>query len=188
MNSNIIKLLLALCVMLLIILFIEWRVSEPAVYQNIETPTSEGKPQNQPQKLAVIELSKGSVDTYSQMVDSPLFIKGRRPVIGGIEETVSQDVGRIEDLFLVGIYSVEEHLIALFNKKGPDRKYLKKAKGDDVSGWMLAEIKADKVILERDGKKQTLMLRAPKPKQPRKAKPVTRKAKPVARKKIELKS
>ena len=188
MNSNVIKLLVVLCVLLLIILFIEWEVSEPQASLNIETSATEEKPQNQGQKLPEIKLSRQSIDSYTHMVESPLFIKGRKPVVDDIEETESEDVSRIEDLFLVGIYSIEEHLVALFIKKGMDGKHLKKAKGDDVSGWMLEEIKVDKVILERDGKKQTLMLRAPKPKQPRKTKPVRRKAKPVARKKIELKS
>ena len=182
MSSNIIKLLLVLCILLLMVLFIEWELAEPAENLNSETPVTEEESQAERQKLPVIKLSKQSIETYSHMVDSPLFIEGRKPVVGAIEETESEDFGKIEDLFLVGIYSVEERMVALFNKKGTDGKYLKKAKGDDVSGWMLEEINADNVILEQDGKKQTLMLRAPKPKQSHKAKPVKRKAKPVTRK------
>ena len=182
MNSNIIKLLLVLCILLLIILFIEWELAEPAENLNSEASVTEEESQAERQKLPEIKLSKQSIETYSHMVDSPLFIEGRKPVVGAIEETESQDFGKIEDLFLVGIYSVEERMTALFNKKGTDGKYLKKAKGDDVSGWMLEEINADNVILEQGGKRQTLMLRAPKPKQPRKAKPVKRKATPVTRK------
>ncbi len=176
MNSNIIKLLLILSVLLLIILFIEWKLTEPAVNQDIETSTTEKESQSQIQKLSVIKLTRQPVESYSQMVDSPLFIKGRKPPVAvDVEEIDNQDAGRIEDLYLVGIYSAEERIVALFNQKGKGGKYLKKAKGDDVSGWMLEEIKADKVILERDGKKQTLMLRTPKPKQPKKAKPAARK-------------
>ena len=183
MNSNIIKLLLVLCILLLMILFIEWELAEPAENLNSETLVTEEESQNQGQKLPVIKLSRQSVDTYTHMVESPLFIKGRKPVVDDMEETEGEDVSRIEDLFLVGIYSIEERLGALFNKKGTDGKHLKKAKGDDVSGWMLEEIQVDKVILERDGKKQTLMLRTPKPRQPQKAKPVKRRVKPAASKK-----
>lgn len=183
MNSNIIKLLLVLCILLLMILFIEWELAEPAENLNSETLVTEEESQNQGQKLPVIKLSRQSVDTYTHMVESPLFIKGRKPVVDDVEETETEGVGRIEDLFLVGIYTVEERLVALFNKKGTDGKYLKKSKGDDVSGWMLEEIMLDKVILERDGKKQTLMLRTAKPKQLQKAKPARRKLKPATRKK-----
>jgi len=175
MNSKIVKLLLVLCVLLLIILLIEWEIFESAVNQDIEAPATEEESRNQSQKLTVIKLTKQPLESYSQMVDSPLFIKGRKPVVGVEEETEGQDAGRIEDLYLVGIYSAEERMVALFNKKGIDGKYLKKIKGDDVSGWMLKEIKVDKVILEQGGKMQTLMLRTPKPKQPRKAKSVARK-------------
>jgi len=183
MNSNVIKLLVVLSVLLLIILFIEWELAEPSENLNIETPTVEEESQDQSQKLTVIKLTKQPIDSYSQMVNSPLFIKGRMPVAGVAEETEELDVGSIEDLFLVGIYSAEEHMFALFSKKGRDKKYLKKAKGDDVAGWMLEEIQVDKVILERDGNKQSLMLRAPKPKSKQ-----PKKAKPVARKKIKPKS
>ena len=176
MNSNIIKFLMILSVLLLIILFIEWELAEPAVNLDIETPATEKESQSQSQKLSVIKLTRQPAESYSQMVDSPLFIKGRKPpVAGDLDETENQNAGKIEDLYLVGIYSVEERIVALFNKRGKGGKYLKKTKGDDVSGWMLEEIKVDKVILERGGKKQTLMLRTPKPKQPRKAKSVTRK-------------
>ena len=116
MNSNVIKLLVVLCVLLLIILLIEWGISEPVVNLDIETPATEEESQNQSQKLTVIKLSKQPVDAYSQMVDSPLFIKGRKPVAGVVEETESQDDGRIEDLYLVGIYSAEERMVALFSK------------------------------------------------------------------------
>jgi len=168
MNSNIIKLLLVLCVMLLIILFIEWEIAEPGINLDIETSATKEESQNKSQKLTEIKLTKQSVESYSEMVDSPLFIKGRKPVAGFEEETEGQVDSRIEDLYLVGIYSAEERMVALFSTKGRDGKYLKKAKGDDVSGWMLEEIMVDKVILERDGKKQTLMLRTPKPKLPKK--------------------
>ena len=168
MNSNIIKLLLVLCVMLLIILFIEWDLAEPGISLDMENSATKEESQNLSQKLTVIKLTKQAVESYSEMVDSPLFIKGRKPVASFEEEAEGQVTSKIEDLYLVGIYSTEERMIALFSTKGRDGKYLKKSKGDDVSGWMLEEIKADKVILERGGKKQTLMLRTPKPKLPKK--------------------
>lgn len=187
MNSNIIKLLLVLCVLLVLVLFIEWELAEPPEKLNIEAPAIEEESQNQSQKLTIIKLSEQSLDSYTEMVNSPLFIKGRQPIADLVEEAEDQDVGSIEDLFLVGIYSTEEGMMALFKTKGSNEKYLKKSRGDDVSGWMLEKIQADQVILERDGKRQALLLRAPKPKSKFKVKPPKR-AKPVARKKIKLKS
>ncbi len=128
------------------------------------------------------------MESYSQMVERPLFIAGRKPVIESTKEAISnEESGKIEDLILLGIYSIKGEVKALFNKKGRDikgrnKKTLKKLEGEDVDGWLLKEIQSDRVILEQQGNTQTLMLRKPKPtslKRPRRNK--------IPRKKTKLK-
>ncbi len=178
--NNIIKGLIALCSLLLLVLFVEWALIEPTKQATVESTAVE-KSQGLTD-LPKLVLAKQAVESYSQMVERPLFIQGRKPVAeDGEEQAVNEDVGEIEDLVLLGIYSIKGKTNALFNKKGKDRKYLKKSEGEDVAGWLLKEIKPDRVVLEQRGNKQTVMLRKPKPTKP------LRKSKLALRKKIDRK-
>ncbi|NOR71098.1 MAG: hypothetical protein GQ532_15605 [Methylomarinum sp.] len=160
MNNNIIKGLSGLCLLLILALIIEWwlieapeQVSEQAIIGD-----------DAQVELPKLTLAKKTVESYTQMVESPLFIKGRKPVIDGEENgLVNEDIGQIDDLVLLGIYSNKDKLNALFNKKGKQKTYLKKSEGEDVAGWLIKEIKADSVVLELAGKQKTVMLRKPKP-------------------------
>lgn len=173
MNSNVIKLLLVLSTVMLIVFLIEWHfsTSSEGLLQDLEATKKQR--QIQPRELPDIELSKQSAETYTEMIEKPLFIKGRQPV-DDIEEIVSIEDGKIEDLVLVGIYTIKNQLMALFIQSKSDKKHIKKLAGEDVSGWLLQEITADSAILQRDGRQQTLMLRKPKPKQLKKTKPARR--------------
>jgi len=183
MNSNVIKLLLVLCGALLLVLLIEWQFSASTESQLEDLIAEDEKHQVESRELPEISLSKKAIDKYSMMVEKPLFIKGRQPVENVEEQVVNQQGGKIEDLLLVGIYSTKGHLMALFVNKKSDKKYLKKAEGDDVSGWLLREIQEDRVILESAGREETIMLRKPKP-----GLKSFKKFKPALPKKIKLKS
>ena len=161
--NNIVKGLIALCFLLLLILMIEWALIKPSEQLAIKTtPTEKNQVLTELPKLV---LAKQTVENYSQMVERPLFVQGRKPVIVDDEElSVNEDAGEIDDLVLLGIYSIDGKTSTLFNKKGKERKYLKKSEGEDVAGWLIKEIKPDRVILEQRGSKQTVMLRKPKPK------------------------
>ncbi|WP_305910016.1 type II secretion system protein N [Methylomarinum sp. Ch1-1] len=172
MSHNLIKLLLSLCLLLLVILLLEWLfIGSPDYSQPLDSQN--GKADGLEVNLPAIKFSAASPDSYTDMVERPLFIEGRRPVIEDEEDDASQQVDKIEDLVLVGIYTVESEMTALFSKQGRDETYLKKSRGDDISGWLLQEIQADRVILEREGKRQTLMLRKPKPESASKRMPRT---------------
>lgn len=181
--NNIIKGLIALCFLLLLILVVEWGLIEPS-----EQATAQSKSVDKNQGLTELPkliLAKQAVESYSHMVESPLFVQGRKPVIEeGEELTLNEDVGEIDDLVLLGIYSINGKTNTLFNKKGKDRKYLKKSEGEDVAGWLIKEIKPDRVVLEQRGNKQTVMLRKPKPKM---RKPSKRPKLAALRKKIDRK-
>jgi len=75
-----------------------------------------------------------------------------------------EDDGQIDDLVLLGIYSNKDKMNALFNKKGKQKTFLKKTEGEHVAGWLIKEIKSDRIVLEQAGKQKTVMLRMPKPK------------------------
>ena len=176
MNSNIIKLLLGLCVFLLLILLFEFKFFGLSNDQIEGTTINKGEIQNQPIKLPQIVLSKKPIDSYSEMIERPLFLKSREPVTAVVEEGPVEVVGAIEDLVLVGIYSAKDKLVALLSQPKADKKFIKKSEGDDVSGFLLKEIQADRIILERGGREQSLMLRKDRPK-PKKRRKTNRKPK-----------
>lgn len=167
MNSKAIKLLSGLCLFLLLVLLCEWLLSGSSE-QALSDPSHTEDSQAQVTKLPKLVVNKQSAESYTQMVERPLFIEGRRPVIDEEGEDDVEETGQIEDLVLQGIYSVKGQQQALFNTKGIGRNYLKKSEGEDVNGWLLKEIQTDRVVLEQGDKEQTVMLRKPKPKTPSK--------------------
>lgn len=180
MNNNVIKGLLGLCLLLLLVLIIEWLMIEPSERTVVPATATENN-QSSLTELPKLKLAKQAVETYSQMVERPLFIKGRKPIADEEGEAITEEVGEIEDLILLGIYSIKGKTSALFKKMetgrkkpGKSRTFLKKSEGEDVAGWLLKEIETDRVVMEQRGKEQTIMLRKPKPKMLRKPRRIPR--------------
>jgi hypothetical protein len=164
MNSKLIKILGATCLFLMVILLLEWAYSEYSEKQLLDVLESMGEQNYLESELPEIKLAEVAIEEYTALIERPLFIAGRKPVVEGESTDLNAlDTGKIEDWVLVGIYSKGDQLIALFKSMDKAAKYLKKNQGDDISGWLLKEILADRVIVERLGKKQNIMLRKPKP-------------------------
>lgn len=167
MSDGMIKPMLGLLVLLLLVLFVEWQFiggSEPRL---VKSSSLEKKTPNQEIRLPVLALKKQSLDDYDEMVERPLFIKGRKPVSENkVEKTheVKTEYSPIDKINLVGLYSVKDRKVALFSKQAKDKHYPKRSEGEDIFGWQLKKILPDRVILERDGKEERLKLRKPKPK------------------------
>ncbi|MCK5662045.1 MAG: hypothetical protein KAI17_01095 [Thiotrichaceae bacterium] len=185
MNNQGLKWLAGACGLMLMVLLMEWMVFGASESQSIELLANIKASQSEEMQLPKLSMDKQSVELYVNMVENPLFIEGRKPIADEGGEVLNQQAGQLDDLNLVGIYSVEGRMTALFMQPGNENKSLKKSEGDDVSGWLLKEIQPDKVILEQAGKEKTIMLRMPKPKN--KIKP-RRKPKALKRKQIKLKS
>jgi len=168
--NNTIKALIGLCLLLLIVLLIEWQLGKPTE-QTVVSASSTDR-DNSLVELPKLKITKQTAESYSQMVESPLFIQGRKPILTEAGDAqIEEIVGKIDDLSLQGLYSIQGKKIALFQTKGKDKNYLKKSEGEDVAGWKLIEIKIDSVVMEQHGRKQSLMLRKPKPKIPKRVKP-----------------
>ncbi|MCK4843330.1 MAG: hypothetical protein KAT04_15835 [Methylococcales bacterium] len=179
MNSKAVNLLLGICLLLICILIAEWLLINSSATSSIELLVTE-KVQDAAIDLPELMLEQQPIEAYSAMVDSPLFIEGRKPVSQEEGNKVDEGVSKIDDLVLVGVFSAKEQMVALFSKQGARKKYSKKIEGDDIAGWQVKEIKQDRVVLQRSGRQQTVMLRKSKQKS-------TIKPKPVAGKQIKLK-
>ncbi len=164
MNLSLMKLLLGICVFLLVILLMEWLLIGGSDNLAVESLMSDQNGQSQEIELPNLVLEKQSLERYSDMVDRPLFIEGRKPVVDDeIDGDKQEQASQIDDLILDGIYSLKGKMYALFRKQQRDKEYFKKSAGDDISGWLIKELQPDRAILERAGKQQTIMLRKPKP-------------------------
>lgn len=161
MSANMLKLMLAVSGLLLGILMLEW-----LVIGSDEAPSAIVAESNESKSFDVdlpeIKSSGKTQEMYADMVERPLFIDGRRPVEESEETSASVEESKIEDLTLMGVYIRDELSTAMFDVQDDKKQYVKKQLGDEISGWLIQEIHADRVVLERDGAMETLLLRKPK--------------------------
>jgi hypothetical protein len=114
-------------------------------------------------ELPVIPPIQSAPGAYAEMVERPLFIEGRRPIVEAPPEKPKEtETGQIDEWSLIGIYSKPKRTLALFSKKTEAKKYLKLPVEQVISGWTLKEIKPDKVILQKSGEEKIVPLRKPR--------------------------
>jgi len=105
------------------------------------------------------------LDNYSATVERPLFMEGRRP---GEVEVAMADAPPAPHLpltaKLMGVVFAPGQTLGLFvDAQG---KYKRLRKNESLGGWKVAEILADKAIMEQDGNREELKLLKTKPKKP----------------------
>ncbi|MGH8559028.1 MAG: hypothetical protein ACRESZ_16555 [Methylococcales bacterium] len=105
-------------------------------------------------------------DSFSEFVERPLMIPGRRPVPEMTDEPlipVLVNRGKIQ-IKLMGIVMSPNGMTALLQDgKGA---YKNLPVNGTIDGWELNEMHPDRVILKQDDVREELKLRKPKPKKP----------------------
>ena len=165
MNSKLVSVLTAVCVMLILIITGEWfyavQVQKQALTSTISAETTQSD-----DEMPDIELTQESEESYEDLVVRPLFIKGRKPVDEpSAEEAQTNAVANSFDWQLNGVYSTKKGLSALFSRatsKVPKDNHRKLIAGANLDGWKLTEIHKDKVILKQGSQQKDLLLRKPK--------------------------
>ena len=119
-----------------------------------------------------LNLSDPSEDSYSDLVERPMFIKGRKPVEEPIpEEMALATAQKTENVNweLIGIYSTPKGTTAFFSRSNgrlPKDNFRKCKLGDTLDGWQLSEINENGVSLTQGTETKKLPLRKMKPKNP----------------------
>jgi hypothetical protein len=181
MNSKLIKTLTLVCLVLLLVIALEWLYAMRAQEQMLSSISSDAK-QVVNDEMPQIALNAQSEDSYADLVNRPLFIAGRKP-IAEAEQTPEQAAAVINNNFdwmVNGIYTTKKGLMALLTrtvakipqvvpgqalpKTSSADKYQKVIAGDTIDGWKVAEIHPYEIILKQGNNKKNLLLRKPKAK------------------------
>ncbi len=121
------------------------------------------------QAIPSYHFDEQSIEDYVDMVERPIFFKGRRPVEPTDES--SEQVNRVNekiDFSLIGIINTPRGEYALFlnpRAKPGEGRFSRFKKGEDMNGRMIKEIKPDRVIISSDGNDEEIPLAKPRPKQ-----------------------
>jgi hypothetical protein len=168
-NIKLVKFLLAICAVLSVVLFLEWMYALYAQNQLLDNIHDLDKQKTNASELPSIELEKRPETGYTDLVERPLFVQGRKPVKEA-NETNASPVNNATDTFnwdLNGVYTQNNHLYGLFARNGAKvakDNFRKITKDGNIDGWQLAELTNEKAVFSQGGKQKELLLRKSKPK------------------------
>jgi hypothetical protein len=172
MDNKLIKTLSVVCFVLMLIITLEWLYAARAQKKLLNSNNSTSK-QTLPDQMPVIGLNLQAEESYADLVNRPLFITGRRPVVDP-EQMQAKGVTNEFDWLLSGVYTSKKGVMALLTRavvktpdptdKTPVDNYRKVIVGGNVDGWKVAEIYADAIVLNQDMTEKKLLLRKAKAK------------------------
>lgn len=118
-----------------------------------------------PENAARKSFNLPPLERFNAVVERPLFVQGRRPVVS--EDDATAELEKPFDAQLHGIVAGPDGVLVLLkDKAGHHHKLRLNEKAD---GWVLTEIGKDRVVLTRGEAKVELLLQKPKPKETAKA-------------------
>lgn len=179
LNVRLLSLLLICCAVLAIIVIGEWWYANYS-YQNLLTSIEDiDEVADEMETMPEIKLAEKPQESYSAMVNRPLFTEGRKPIDEADEASPVQEfTGKIE-LILTGLVETPEGITAMLQDN--NKKHYRAKQGEEAQGWEVTKIEADKVIVEQGSNRKELMLRKPKPVQTSPALPKIKPSKRAAR-------
>ncbi|MEQ1528049.1 MAG: hypothetical protein ABL925_01955 [Methylococcales bacterium] len=172
MNIKLVKLLGVLCALLLLVIAGEWFYAKSAQKKLLQSISAVKTEEYQADEMPTLDLTEQSEDSFADLVDRPLFIKGRRHVEEAPPEAEQNAAAPAAefDWQLSGVYSGKKGLAALFSRikvKVPKDNFRRLSTGADLDGWKLTKIDKDKVLLKQTDTEKELLLRKVKPKTPK---------------------
>lgn len=170
-NLKLVKFLLAICAALALIMLLEWLYAMYAQKQLLDSVNALDKNKSNAFVLPSIELENREESSYTDLVERPLFIPGRRPVKENnpADTTPVNTASGTFNWDLNGIYTQSGRLYALFSRNGakqPKDNFRKITKDGNIDGWQLTELTKDKAVFSQGGTQKELLLRKIKPKTP----------------------
>lgn len=162
MNTRLINLLMIICSVSVLIILLEWGVSHWMQKVTLESLVAIEVKDFQ-DEIPHIDLDKRTEESYVDLVERPLFIKGRHPAEEiNVVEAQMQVVPAVFEWQLNGVYSTKKGFSAFLchlNAKNVKDKYRKISKDEVLDGWRLTEIYEDKVVFSQGEQQKELFLR-----------------------------
>jgi hypothetical protein len=160
LNIKLLSFLLICCLILAVIVIGEWWVASHS-YQNLLTSVDEiDEVADEVETMPEIKLAEQSLESYSAMVNRPLFTEGRKPIEDSEESTPLQEFTGNVELILTGLVDMPGGVTAMLRDN--NNKHYRAKQGEEAQGWEVARIETDKIIIERGSDRKELMLRKPK--------------------------
>ena len=164
MNRRWLKWQLFVCGALSLILLAEWAIGEANRSQLQATLDKKLQADYQSDPLPVLDLAKQASESFSAILEKPLFIEGRKPIPEQpVDSPAAVDNGQLDDWLLIGVYNKGERKLALFRKQNEAKSFLKITENQTISGWQLLQVQADRVLLQQGAQQKSIMLRKPRP-------------------------
>lgn len=174
MNQKLLKLQLLGCGFLTSLILVEWGYGQYARDQlqaELDRPVESDF---QADSLPELAADTPSLDQYSAIVERPLFIEGRKPIVEQpVKEVVPVEVGQIDDWQLIGVFTKSKQPTVLFRKQNEAKKYLKLNENQTIAGWLVQKIQPDQVTLQQGAQQKIVPLRKPRVQPPAGGKPAT---------------
>jgi hypothetical protein len=182
MNRKLIRTLAIVCLILMLIISLEWMYAERA-QKKLLSPTASLAKIIPPEEMPTIKLNAQTEVSYDDLVNRPLFMADRKPV-AETEQSQGQSTATGNnnanfDWMLNGIYTTKKGLMALLTRTvakipapspnptagNPSTdKYRKVVVGDNIDGWKVAEINRNEIIFMQGTTQKNLQLRKSKAK------------------------
>lgn len=106
--------------------------------------------------------SRDSRDNYVNIIEQPLFRPDRKPEPPPVEDPAAaalpEESGELQALDLSAVL-IAPPLVSAWVRDPSQPKLRRLRIGDDVLGWSVLDILEDRVLLERQGKQDALILR-----------------------------
>jgi general secretion pathway protein N len=161
------------------LLYLQWSGWPPAApAPPVPAPAAATQPANDQNPAAGLK-QLDDKDEYAAVKERPLFRPDRRPQTNEPEDTVAPPVeapGELNGMDLTGIL-ISPTLSTAWVKDPAQPLPVRLRRGETLVGWTVQDIEPDRLVLERQGKTDTLILRdfnkpgasAPPPAAPRPA-------------------
>ena len=133
------------------------------IYQHLTgPPNTEALARIQPEHVPGLEelppelqFAMAAIEDFESVLERPLFSPSRRPAPA--EDVAAGAVGQEFGYALKGVLIDIEARIALLSHKG-GAGTVRQAEGTKIDGWLLKEVEADFIVVERNGEEQIVEL------------------------------
>ena len=156
------KLLVGLSLVLLGVLFLQWRSWSPAPPPSRDAPTSESAGINSAPipSEALLEPSPAK-EAYASVSERPLFLPDRRPSPdepAEAEEPEPEALTGLDGMDLNAVV-ITPSTVSAWVRRPNTRDAVRLRLGDEFEGWTVQTIEPDRLVFERQGDTDELILR-----------------------------